>query len=68
MGREHVCIYQHYEGNIGHDAILVPDEIGAERDGQYRKALEVESLVIASDHSHVSRVSNWNFEGESIVN
>ena len=42
MGREHVCAYQHFEGKIGHDAELVPNEIGAEGDGQYRKALEVE--------------------------
>ena len=58
MGREHVCAYQHLEWKIGHDAELVPDEIGAEGDGQYRKALEVEGLAIASDHPHVSRVSN----------
>ena len=63
-----VCAYQHFDGKIGHDAELVPDEIGAEGDGQYRKALEVEGLAIASDHPHVSRVSNWGCEGESIVN
>ena len=68
MGREHVCAYQHFEGKIGHDAELVLDEIGAEGDGQYRKALKVEGLVIASDHPQVSRVSYWRFEGESIEN
>ena len=68
MRREHVCGYQHFNGKIGHDAELVPDEIGAEGDGQYRKALEVEGLAIASDHNHVSRVSNWGFEGKSILN
>ena len=68
IGREHVCAYQHFEGKIVHDAELVPDEIGAEGDGQYRKALEVEGLAIASNHPHVSRVSNWRFEGESIEN
>ena len=68
MGREHVCAYQHFEGKIGHDAEFVSDEIGAEGDGQYRKALKVEGLAIASDHPHVSRVSNWRFEMESIVN
>ena len=68
MGREHVCAYQHFVGKIGHDAELVPDEIGADGDGQYCKALGVEGLAVASDHPHVSRVSNWRFEGESIVN
>ena len=68
MRREHVCAYQHFEGKIGHDAELVPDEIGAEGNVQYRKALEVEGLAIASDHPYVSRVSNWGFKRESIVN
>ena len=68
MRRDHVCAYQHFEEKIGHDAELVPDEIGAEGDGQYRKALEVEGLAIPSDYPHVSRISNWRFEGESIVN
>ena len=68
MGRKHVCAYQYFEGKIGHDSELVQDEIGAEGDRQYRKALEVEGLAIASDHPHVSRVSNWRFKGESIVN
>ena len=34
MGHEHVCVNQHFEGKIGHDAELVPDEIGAEGDGE----------------------------------
>ena len=67
MKREHVCAYQHLEGKDKHHAELVPDEIGAEGDKQYRKALEIEGLVIASDHPHFSRVSNWRFEGKSIV-
>ena len=68
MGRKHVCAYQYFEGKIGHDSELVQDEIGAEGDRQYRKAFEVEGLAIAFDHPHVSRASNWRFEGESIVN
>ena len=62
MRREHVCAYLHFEGKIGHDAELVPEEIGAEGNGQYRKALEVKGLAIASDHPHTSRVTNWGFE------
>ncbi len=53
MRREHVCAHQHFEGKIGHDAELVQSKIGAEGDGQYRKALEVEGLAIASNHPHV---------------
>ena len=68
MGREHVCAHQHFEGKIFHDAEFVPDKIGAEGDGQYRVALMVEGLAIAFDHPQISMVSNWRFEGESILN
>ena len=68
MRCEHVCAYQHFEREIGHEAKFVLNTIRAAGDGQYREALEVEGLAIATDYPHVSRVSNWWFEGESIVN
>ena len=68
MWRKHVCAYQHFKGEIKHDTKIVPDEIRAEGDGKYRKALDVEGLAIASDHPHISRVSNWGLKEKSIVN
>ena len=68
MGREQVYAQQYFEGKIGHHAKRVSDEILTEGDGQYHVALEVEGLALSSDHLHVSRVSNWSFENESIVN
>ena len=58
MGREHVCAYQDFEGKIGHYTELVADESRTDGDKQYRKAIEVEGLAIASDLPHVSRASN----------
>ena len=33
MGREHVCTYQHFDGEIRHETELVLDESRAEGDG-----------------------------------
>ena len=66
--REHISVYQTYKGKIENNDDFVPDKIGADSDGQYRNAIEVEGLAIASNHPHVCRGSNWRFETMSIVN
>ena len=45
----------------------MPNESQAKIDGQHYKALNIESLVIADDHSYVARILNRKFKEKTIV-